>query len=166
MSLIELLVATSVGTILFAVVASMTLFAARSFLALSNYDDLDRKSCQALDTLSTQIRQTQQLLTYSTNRLVFLDWDNQNLTYAWDPGTRLLTRQKGGSTTALLSECDFLAFHMSQRNVSNNFIFYPATTTNLVTAKLIDVSWRCSRTILGAKINTESVQTAKTVIRN
>jgi len=28
------------------------------------------------------------------------------------------------------------------------------------------VSWKCSRTILGAKINTESVQTAKIVLRN
>jgi hypothetical protein len=31
---------------------------------------------------------------------------------------------------------------------------------------MIDVSWKCSREILGAKINTESVQTAKIVIRN
>jgi hypothetical protein len=32
--------------------------------------------------------------------------------------------------------------------------------------KLISVSWRCSRTILGAKVNTESVQTAQICIRN
>ena len=34
------------------------------------------------------------------------------------------------------------------------------------TAKLIDVSWKCSRKIMGEKLNTESVQTAKIVIRN
>jgi hypothetical protein len=33
-------------------------------------------------------------------------------------------------------------------------------------AKLVDVSWLCSRKILGRKVNTESVQTAKIVMRN
>ena len=32
--------------------------------------------------------------------------------------------------------------------------------------KLLDVSWRCSRKVLGQKLNTESVQTSKIVIRN
>jgi hypothetical protein len=163
---VELLVATALGTVVLAAIASLTLFTARSFLALSNYDQLDRASMNALDTISTQIRQTQQVTSYSTNRLVFTDADGQTLTFAWDPTTRLVTRQKTNTTTTLLTQCDYLAFHISQRNVSNGFIFYPAQLTNLLTAKLVDVSWRCSRTILGAKINTESVQTAKTVIRN
>jgi hypothetical protein len=30
----------------------------------------------------------------------------------------------------------------------------------------VDVSWKCSRQILGEKVNTESVQTAKIVMRN
>jgi hypothetical protein len=33
-------------------------------------------------------------------------------------------------------------------------------------AKLIQVSWICSRDILEARFNTESVQSAKIVIRN
>ncbi len=166
MTLVELMVAAGVATVIFAAIASLTLYTAKSFVALSNYDDLDRASCQALDTLSTEIRQTQQLTSYSTNKLVFLDADGQSLTYEWDPATGLLTREKNNNVTTLLTQCDYLCFHISQRNVSNNFIFYPAATTNLITAKLIDVSWRCSRKIMGAKINTESVQTAKTVIRN
>jgi hypothetical protein len=166
MTLVELMVVTCISALVFAGIASLTLFTARSFVALGNYDDLDAASCHALDILSTEIRQTQQLTSYATNKLVFLDWDNQSVTYAWDPSTRLVTRQKGGKTTRLLTQCDYLAFHISQRNVSNNFIFYPAALTNLSTAKLIDVSWRCSRQILGQKINTESVQTAKTVLRN
>ena len=32
--------------------------------------------------------------------------------------------------------------------------------------KLVDLNWRCSRQILQQKVNTESVQTAKIVIRN
>ena len=43
--------------------------------------------------------------------------------------------------------------------------FYSASN-NPAICKLVSVSWRCSRTILGQKVNTESVQTAKIVIRN
>jgi hypothetical protein len=32
-------------------------------------------------------------------------------------------------------------------------------------AKLVQVTWVCSRSILGKKVNTESVQSAKVVIR-
>jgi Tfp pilus assembly protein PilW len=166
MTLVELMVATGLGTVVLAGIASLTLFTARSFVALSNYDELDRASCHALDTLSAEIRQTQQITSYATNQLVFLDADGQSLTYAWDPPTRVLTRQKTNTTTTLLTQCDYLCFNISQRNVSNSFIFYPAAITNLITAKLVDVSWRCSRKILGSKVNTETVQTAKTVLRN
>jgi hypothetical protein len=166
MTLVELMVATGLATVVLAGIASLTLFTARSFVALGNYDELDRASCHALDTLSTEIRQTQQITSYATNKLVFLDADGLSLTYAWNPSTGVLTRQKTNTTTTLLSQCDYLCFHISQRNVSNNFIFYPAATSNLITAKLVDVTWRCSRKILGNKVNTETVQTAKTVIRN
>jgi hypothetical protein len=166
MTLVELVVAAGLSTLVFGGMVSLTVFTARSFVALDNYDDLDQKSEHALDVLSTQIRQTQFLTSFSTNTLVFLDNDGRSLTFSWDPSTRLVTRQKTNTTTTLLTQCDYLSFHISQRNVSNNFIFYPANTSNLLTAKLIDVSWRCSRTILGGKVNTESVQTAKTVIRN
>ena len=49
---------------------------------------------------------------------------------------------------------------MMQTN-KNGFL-YVVDRTN---CKLIAVSWVCSRTILGSKMNTESVQTAKIIIR-
>jgi len=68
-------------------------------------------------------------------------------------------------TRTLLTECDFLQFNISQRTPSNGvFGFYPASRADL--CKLVDVSWRCSRTMLGKKLHTESVQTARIVIRN
>jgi len=32
--------------------------------------------------------------------------------------------------------------------------------------KLINMTWKCSRTIFGSKRNTESIQTAQIVLRN
>jgi hypothetical protein len=154
----------AIASIIFAAVSSLSLFSARSFVAMGNYAELDAASQNALDVMSREIRQTKSLTTFQTNILVFLDSDDTPLMYLYHPGTSQLTRHKGGVATVLLKQCDYLRFSMSQRNPSNGFSFYPAT--NVSVAKLIDVSWRCSRKILGAKVNTESVQTAKIVIRN
>jgi len=162
--LLEILVAASIASLVFAATAMLWIFSARSFTALGNYGDLDRASRNALDNMSREIRQTRGLSSFSPTRITFLDWDGGALTYAYDSTARTLTRQKGGTNTLMLGQCDFLNFDISQRNPSNNFTFYPETNASL--AKLIDVSWKCSRQILGAKINTESVQTAKIVIRN
>ena len=164
MTLVEIMIATAVGSVVMAAVMSLWLYSARSFVAMGNYADLDRVSRNALDLMSREIRSTRSLSSFSTNTLQFVDYDNTPLTYSYSPDTRQLVRVKGTASQVLLQQCDFLAFHISQRNPSNNFTFYP--TTAVSQAKLIDVSWRCSREILGAKVNTESVQTAKIVIRN
>lgn len=164
MSLMELMISVAIGAIVFAAIGSLSMFTARSFVAIGNYGDLDRISRNALDQMSREIRQTRGLTAYSTNKLTFTDYDNSTLIFEYTPSKGTLERKKGTSTTTLLQQCDLLAFHISQRNPSNNFSFYPST--NVATAKLIDVSWRCSRKILGKKVNTESVQTAKIVLRN
>ena len=59
---------------------------------------------------------------------------------------------------------DQLSRDVRQRNpVGGSYDVYPVATPG--TAKVVDVSWLCSRTIFGRKENTESVQTARIVIR-
>jgi hypothetical protein len=162
---VEFLVALGVASLVFTAVGMLTIYTAQSFVALGNYSDLERYSRNALDQMSRDIRQTRSVAFYSTNKLIFEDYDGQtNLTYTWNSANSQLTRQKGTLTTILLTNCDYLVFGKYQRNPSNNFSFFPAA--NISQIKLIDVSWRCSRKIRGAKLNTESVQTAKIVIRN
>ena len=50
-----------------------------------------------------------------------------------------------------------------RNNVSNQFSQF--VTTNVGGAKMVQFTWTCSRTIIGARLNTESVQSAKIVIR-
>ena len=71
-TLIELLASVGVGSLVLTVVAMLTVFTARSFEALKNYDSLDRYSRNALDTMSREIRQTRALTYYQTNKLIFL----------------------------------------------------------------------------------------------
>jgi Tfp pilus assembly protein PilW len=166
MSITELMVAVLVGSLVIAVVYTITLFTAKSFAAMGNYGDLDNASRNALDVLSRDLRQSRSLIGFATNQLTLLDNSTNALVYSWDPDSRNVTRGSvtDGVTNVILSQCDYLSFDISQRNPSNNFSFYSTTTPSL--AKLVDVSWRCSRTIFGNKVNTESVQTAKIVIRN
>lgn len=166
MTLVELMVAVAVGSIVLVAVGKLTLFAARSCVALGNYNDLDQASRQALDLMSREIRQTKGLTSFATNQLVFQDYDGAQLSYFWNPNPNALTlnRIKGGKTTVLLRQCDYLSFGIFKRNPTNGFNFYAAETPALT--KLVNVSWRCSRQIFKEKVNTESVQTARIVIRN
>jgi len=115
--------------------------------------------------MSREIRQARQLTDYSATRLTFRDVDNNPLNFIYDPESRTLARVSGGQTNILLRGCDFLQFSKYQHTaISNTFDAYdPAYVTN---SKLIQVTWACSRTILGAKVNTESVQSAKIALRN
>jgi prepilin-type N-terminal cleavage/methylation domain-containing protein len=165
MTLVEMMVAIAIASIVFAAVGSLAMFTSRSFVAMGNYSDLDRVSCNALDQMSRDIRQTRGLSAYSSTKLTFNDYDGTPLIFEYDANDSTLIRKKGSVKTVLLTQCDLLSFNISQRNPSNDFTFY-GVSSNLNTAKLIDVNWRCSRKILGNKVNTESVQTAKIVLRN
>ena len=66
----------------------------------------------------------------------------------------------------LLSECQEFGFASFQRNpINGTYNQYPTDPNRPDLCKLIQVSWVCSRNILGKRANTESVQSAKFVIR-
>jgi len=166
-SIPELLVSAGVAGLILGAVMYAFLFCSRSFVAMGNYMELDKASSLALDNLSRDVREARQLTSFTTNKLTFLDYSSNVLVFEWKANTRKLTRTSSTSTNVLLKECDFLEFHISQRSplTDGTFGFYSATNTSTL-AKMVDVSWRCSRTIFGQKVNTESVQTAKIVMRN
>ena len=164
-TLIEIMVASAIGLVALAVVGSLTWFSSRSFAAVANYVELDQASQFALDKMSREIRQAQQLTAFTATSLTFADVDHNPLSFIYDPETRTLVRVSGGQTNTLLQGCDFLQFSKYQHTaISNTFDAYdPAYVTN---TKLVQVTWTCSRKILGAKVNTESVQSAKIALRN
>ncbi len=164
-TLIEVMVASALGVLAMAVVASLFWYSSRSFAAVANYVDLDQVSQFALDKMSREIRQARKLTDFSDTSMSFSDVDNNPLSFNYDPETRTLVRVSGGQTNTLLQGCDFLKFSKYQHTaISNTFDAYePAYITN---TKLVQVTWMCSRTILGAKVNTESVQSAKIALRN
>ncbi|MDB6067298.1 MAG: hypothetical protein JWR26_3506 [Pedosphaera sp.] len=164
-TLVELMIATGLGSLLLLVVASLMVFGTRSFVAMANYLDLDQHSQQTLDQVSREIRQADHLTSFATNDLAFVDNSGVSVEYKYDANARTLAKIKSGVTNTLLTGCDSLTFSMYQRTPTSN-TFEPFATTTYTNAKMIEITWNCSRTILSAKANTESIQSAKVEIRN
>ncbi len=164
-TLVEMLVSMGLGSMLIAMVASMSLFCGRSIASMANYSELENQSRSALDIMTSEIRQTTTVSSYTSTDITFLYTNGFSLRYYYNPGTKEVVRTCNGASKTLLKECDFLKFSIFQRNLTNaTFDCFP--TTNIANCKLIQINWVCSRSIIGAKLNTESVQSAKVVIRN
>lgn len=181
MTLVEFMVAVLIGTIVLAVVGILFIFGLRSFLALANYSDLDNKSRRAIDLMSRDMRMASQVVAFQPNLpTLSLTLVNTNLnvgpvltnTYTWDSVAGTMTSLQTGpgitnaTTVTNLTGCDQWSFSLYQRNPQANMnnIFFPTSDPTL--CKLISMTWKCSRQILGQKLNTESVQTAQVVLRN
>lgn len=165
MTLVEVMIATAIGAMILAAAGSLMVYNARTLAALSNYADLDRFSRGAVDKLSQDIRQATELVSFTATELQFnSSRGRSNITYTYYPDSKILVRRQGRNRETLLQECDALTFTVYGRNnVSNSWDQF--VVTNAAGAKLIKLNWTCSRTILGQAVNTESVQTAKIVMR-
>jgi prepilin-type N-terminal cleavage/methylation domain-containing protein len=165
-TLVEMMITITIISIVATAVGAALSYGGRSFAGIVNYIDLDRKSRYALDSMTQEIREATKLKSFQTNSLVFGTLDGADLQYYYSPARRTLVKIKSGVTNTLLTECDKLNFAIFQRTpISGVFAQYD-TSTRPDETKVVQVSWTCSRTILGNKMNTESVQTAKIVIRN
>jgi len=164
-TLVEVMVASAIGLMTMTSVVMLSWHSSRSFAATANYVSLDQANQFALDKMSQEIRQARCVTNFTPTTLTLMDVDNKVLQFVYDPDARTLVRISDGLTNTLLTGCDFLQFSKYQHTtISNTFDAYdPAYVTN---TKLVQVSWTCSRTILGAKVNSESLQSSKITLRN
>jgi prepilin-type N-terminal cleavage/methylation domain-containing protein len=167
-TLVELMVALAIGSIALVAILSLGLYSARSFAALTNYVDLDNLSRNALDQMTREIRQADRVMPGSDNTTLRI-WvtpfggGGREVTYQYLDGTGDVTRTEGADVRVLLRECFSFSFSYHQRKAGPDWEALPATTVD--TCKQVRIFWECSRSILGQRANTESVQSAKVVIR-
>lgn len=164
-TLMEVMVATGLAGIVVTAMALLAYFTSRSFVAATNYTDMALRSRMALDNMSRSIRQARQVTAFSTNSISLLDVNGNLIQYTLNPSTGQLVWVSGGVTNTYLTGCNSLQFWIYQRTPrSNTFTCYdPATITN---AKLVQVTWSCSRQIFGANVNNEVVESASICLRN
>jgi hypothetical protein len=162
--LVEAMVAIGITALLVLVLTNVSMLSGRMFASFVNYVDLDDANRIAMDTMTRDVRECNRITSCSATKLVIDDSDGFTVTYEYDPVKRELTRFKAGLPRLLLKECDMMKFNLGTHNpMGGDFKVYETTDVKL--AKVVNVSWNCSRTILGKKANTENVQTARIVIR-
>ena len=171
MTLVEMLVASAIGALALSVVAVLSVYALRSFTAIGNYGDLEAKSRTALDRITRDVRQATGVVSFNqsgpdkwlrlTNAL-----EGVRLEYYWDAEGRVLECIKDGQAVqTYLTGCDEWNFSLYQRTPipGSTNQFYPTTDAGM--CKMVEMNWRCSRTMLGKKWNTESAQFIQIVLR-
>lgn len=165
LTFVELMVTLGLVSLFTTAIVGLSVSTSRSLAEISNYVDLDHFNRVALDHLNRDIRQVNYLTAFETNRLTFMDNDGQPVVFEYLPADRMLARKKTNVTTLLLRECDALQFSIYERApLANTYNLVPAT--EVTNCKVVGVNWRCSRSVLGVKANTENAQAAKIVIRN
>ena len=177
----ELMVGVAIGALVMAAIAGFSLYSLRSFVALSNYADLDEKSRHTVDEMTRQIREATAVLDIkNTGNTRWISLTNSTpgatnkyVKYTWDTQTKVLYYERTGlGPIARLTECDNWEFKLYQRTPipGTTNLFYPATNSSgaidFTIAKLVDMKWHCTRDVLGKTMQTESIQTTKIVLRN
>ena len=177
-TLVEMCVGLGIASLLTASIVALGMYSTRTFNMVGNYVDLDAQSRHAADILGREIRDSSALLAFGTNTPVYLELTNDTarvlitIKYNKYTGTLVMTKT-GQPAQTLLTDCNTWSFSLFDRHpniTATNITFYAATNgagqLDPSFCKVIDLSWECSRTIFGAKFNTESVQTAQIVLRN
>jgi Tfp pilus assembly protein PilW len=165
MTIVELMIATMASSMALAGIGALSIYTARSFAAMSNYMELDKRSRNALDRMTQIVREADGVTSYD-DHAIELSYHGQTLSFNFSPETKKLTMvDTNGTSRVLLDDCDYLNFQTFQRNsVPGTYDQYPVTQDESA-AKLLQVTWICSRRLIGDLLNSESVQSAKIVIR-
>lgn len=169
MTLVELMVAVGVGSIVLAIVSILTVLGARSFASLGNYSILSQKSTLGVDQISRELRQACAVVSYQTNffpkTLLVTNPIGYTVKYSLDTD-RQLTMKKSNlpDEEVILEDCDSWNFSLWTKSPQTNG-FTPATGAS--DCRMISMNWKCSR-FLGRtnSVNSEAVQTAQIVMRN
>jgi hypothetical protein len=166
-----MLIAGGILSLALAVVASFFLFSLRSGAGLGNYALLDQANREAMDRMTSEIRQAKEITSFSTNppSITILNGADETITYMFLPDQHQMVRNASdGDRRILLENCSLLQFSMFQRNPSNaTFGVFPVASNSWrETGKMIQLTWKTAITNSPyPNINSENVQTARIVIR-
>ncbi len=176
MTLIEIMIGAGLATIVLTMVMMLYMFGLRSFGSMGNYAEMDGQSRQSLDRMMREIRSSSMVvgvqnsgatkwlkvatLPPSVNSPVtnLFTWDSTSGMLVWD--------QSGQASKTILTGCDQWSFSMFQRTPQTNGGWQFTETTDQTICKLINMSWKCSRTNIIRKFNSESMVSAQVVLRN
>jgi len=177
-SLAELIVTLGIAGIILVVLGLLSANGLQSFLVMGNCTALDDKSRLAADQITRELRQATKVVSYDveadSRTLVFTNSvEGFAVEYVWNATTRTLTCEKTGEPQVTsLADCDAWSagFFQSLPQASVTQPYLPATNgsgqLDLEQARVVTLSWKCSRPVTGSKARTESVRTVQIALRN
>lgn len=161
----EVLIASGIGAIFLVGVVMTSISSIRNFAEMYNYTDMNMDSRLAMDEIARNIRSAIGVDVQATNILTLTN-SSGTITYTWTPSTSTLICDQGQSSSTVLTHCDSWQFSLYQRSPMTNYDNTTNSNPSAVTTKLLSMKWTCSRTVMGLKINTETMQEARIVVRN
>jgi Tfp pilus assembly protein PilW len=169
MTLVELMVAIGVGSIVLVIVSVLTVAGARSFASVGNYAILQQRSSVGVDEITRELRLACGVWAYQTNGLpkwlIVTNSDGYTVKYSLDTDHQMTMKKSNkAEPDVLLDGCDNWNFSLlNGAPTANGFTL----ATNKNDCKIISMSWKCSR-FMGRtnSVSTEAVQTAQIVMRN
>ena len=70
MTLVELMIAAFIGSLVFLALTMVAIYTSRSFAALGNYMELDKRSRNTLDRMTQIIRESDGILSWGNHELI------------------------------------------------------------------------------------------------
>jgi hypothetical protein len=175
-TLMEMMIAVAAGTLILASVGSVYLFMNRTMDGTANYAELDRQSRSSLDIITREIRECGGLTNFDSTHLWFTNQNGSLLVYVWDTNAQTLSHTNYSTNFpaagVLLKYCSFWKATAFTHNPSNattmTFMALPTTNTQAqaALAKVVVMDWICKKTNYLTLTDSESVQTAKVILRN
>lgn len=163
-SLVEMLTATAVASLVFVAVGHMSFYGSRSFAKVATTVETDQQVRFTLERISDDVRRSTGIAHYSSKKLV-MDVHGVPVSYEFLANANMLVRREGtNSIERILTHCTDFNFKLYQRRP-------PGKSFDLIAAtypgegKVLQVEWNCSRNLpsLGKQFNT--TKSARVVIR-
>src|SRR5262245_43182372 len=83
MTLIEMVVAVGIGSLILMGLVMVFASSSRSFVAIGHYIEMDRSSRAALDRMTRDIRTARNLVSFSPTAIVLTDASTNQFGYSW-----------------------------------------------------------------------------------
>lgn len=166
--IVEYLIVIGIVSILVLVVTSLFMSSTTQIARAFNYCDMNASSQLAMDSLSRDIRNATRVISCTNHgshvELELEELDGTNLMYIYNPNNKTLRRRgKDMGTTVLLRQCESLTFSLGKRSLTGGFDIVP--NASAAECKVVNVSWKCGRAVLGQSGARENATTGQIVIR-
>lgn len=167
-TLTEILVASSLATMVMAGVMSAFLFVGRTSISLRNYADLETQARNAMETFAQDVRMSSGVAwNTSTSLALTIQQGNTTVpaTYTYNATARTFSRTVGTTTEVLITNIRSFAFNAYSIDTTAISLATPTAATNTAT-KQIQISLETERINRTLALHTNKVISARFVLRN